>query len=149
MNDGLRGLQTMAQVNEKPHAPQKGLPPVLVKQERKAAQEAIEEAFRQGVWRRDGGKSRASGRKLARSAKGWDQRGEVHHALKRSTHPAGKWNVDRGILLSLTEHALAEAICPHAPAHYMLEIVGPEDLGLPQTFIWRDIHGNETKRRLG
>lgn len=147
---GLRDLQTMAQVNAKPHAPQKGLPPVLVKQDRKAEREAKEQALIDACWLRDNGKSRASGRKLSWNAKGWDQRGQVHHGDKRSTTPERKYDLSNVILLSKTEHALAHARCPHATELlFMLEIVGPEDLALPQTFIWRDKDGKELRRRLG
>lgn len=146
---GLSDLQTMAQVNAKPHAGQKGVPRFLSKEARDAEKTAAEDAFRDGVWLRDEGKSRASGRKLSRKAKGWDQRGEVHHKLKRSRAPERKHDISVALLLSKREHALAETVCLHAPQFFMLDIEGPEDCKMQQFFIWRDIDGNELRRAKG
>lgn len=131
------------------HAPQKGLPRQLVKEEKKKAKVAKDEQFRADVWARDKGKSRASGRKLSRSALDWNQRGEVHHTLKRSTAPEHIYTVSRGILLAKSEHALAGTRCPNAIEFFMLDITGPDDLGELQTFTWRDQHGKVTKTRIG
>lgn len=146
---GIRGLQTMAEVNAAPHAPKKGLPYKLQQEDKKAKKVEAEDACREAVWLRDGGKSRASGRKMSRTAKGWDQRGEVHHVDKRSTHPETKLDPSVQLLLSKKEHTLAEAACPNMPKFYMLDIEGPANRALPQTFIWRDVDGNEKKRTLG
>jgi hypothetical protein len=145
---GVRDLQTMDQVNAKPHARQKGLPYKLQQDDKKEKKKAREDACRDDVWLRDEGKSRASGRRLSRMSKVWDKRGEVHHCDKRSTHPETKYDPSVQLLLSKKEHALAEAACPNMPSRAMLEIVGPENRKLPQTFIWHDVDGNEIRRRV-
>lgn len=123
------------------YAPQKGLPPVLERKERKELQSKIEDDFRKGVQARDKMRSRATGKPLKRSSPDADVLADVHHVLKRSTNPDGEWEIPRGILLSRTEHVMAETRCPNAPDHFLLEITGPDDLGEPQTFTFRDIHG--------
>jgi len=128
-------------------APQKGLPPVLERKERKKLQSKIEDDFRKGVQARDKMRSRASGKPLKRSTPDADQLADVHHVLKRSTNPDGEWEIERGILLSRTEHVMAETRCPNAPDHFLLEIEGPDDLGQPQTFTWRDVHGVVIRRK--
>ena len=131
------------------HAPQKGLPSMLVKKEKKLSKDEKAKAFRDAVWTRDQGKSRASGKKLSRTAMDWDRRGEVHHRLKRSTNPDAVYDVGNGILLSKSEHVLAETRCPNAIEFYLLDISGPDDLKDPQQFTFRDIHGTVTKVRHG
>ncbi len=145
----LKDLPTLAELQATPRASQKGLPTVLRRQERIKSKQVQEDAFRKAVWARDGGKSRASGKPLGRSGTSPERVGDVHHVLKRSTHPEGKWKLSRGILLSRLEHKLAETVCPNDPSHFLLEISGPEDLGKPQLFTWRDVQGVILKTRLG
>ena len=123
-------------------------PRVLAKPLEKKSKEAKHKAFRRAVWIRDHGKSRASGKPLAHSGVDYSAVGEVHHVLARSTHPDKVFEVAIGILLSKSEHQLAETRCPHA-AHMLLEIVGPPDMGLPQRFVWRDVMGKILKERIG
>ena len=137
----------MDQVNAQPHARQKGLPFALQQEEKKLSKKEREAVCRDAVWLRDKNKSRATGRKLSRKGKGLDDRGEVHHCDKRSTHPETKYDTSVQLLLSKREHALAEAVCPNKPSLALLEIVGPADRALPQTFIWHDKDGNELRRR--
>jgi hypothetical protein len=148
---GLFDLPTMAEVDAmrrgKPIA--KPLPHVLAKDEKKKTKAQREKDFRAAVWERDKSRSRASDKPLARSGTDFEKVGEVHHVLKRSTHPEDRLNPANGILLSKREHHLAETACPNAPDKQLLDIAGPADLGQPQTFIWRDIHGKQTKRRVG
>ncbi len=134
-------LPTLAEMRTTRCAPSKGLPPVLERKARKKLQSQIEEEFREGVRKRDHMRSRASGKALQRASVSPDTLADVHHVLKRSTNPDGAWDVARGILLSRTEHKLAETRCPNAPDHFLLEVVGPDDLGQPQTFTWLNIHG--------
>jgi hypothetical protein len=146
----LDDLPTLADLQKTPRATPKGLPTVLVKKAKQQSKKQQERAFLEGVWDRDKRRSRASGRPLVRSGVvDADHLGEVHHVLKRSTNPEGKWDVSRGILLSKTEHTLAETRCPQAPEHMLLEIHGDDDLGQPQVFTWRDVHGTVTKTRHG
>jgi hypothetical protein len=144
-------LPTMAEVeaDRRGQSWPKGLPRPLVKQEKKKAKATLEREFREGVWTRDKKRSRASRKPLGHSGTDWSKVGEVHHVLARSTHPDRIYDVSNGILLSKEEHALAEAMCPNAAGKYLLEINGPEDRGEKQTFIWRDVHGKELRRRIG
>src|SRR5712692_5315558 len=75
----------------------KPLPTPLRKAERKATKAAQERAFRQAVWDRDK-RCRATGAIVARSGSNWDKVGEIHHVLKRSTHPEERLNPANGIL---------------------------------------------------
>jgi hypothetical protein len=144
-------LPTMAEVEEsrKGQSWPKGLPRPLVKQEKKKTKAALDLAFRKAVWARDKSRSRASKKPLVKATTDWSKLGEVHHVLARSTHPDRIYDVSNGILLSKEEHALAETMCPNAAGKYLLEINGPEDRGEKQTFIWRDVHGKELRRRIG
>lgn len=128
---------------------QKPQPHALAKAEKAQTKAQREKAFRDAVWTRDKSHSRASGRPLVRSGTDWKKVGEVHHLLKRSTDPERRLDPSNGILLSKEEHALAETNCPNDPRHCLLDIEGPEDRGQVQTFIWRDVHGNELRRRTG
>jgi hypothetical protein len=149
---GVRDLLTMDEAaalrRGKPIA--KPMPHVLVQAEKVKTKAQQEKAFRDAVWTRDASKSRASGRPLVRSGTTQINRlGEVHHVLKRSTHPEDRLNPANGILLSKQEHALAETACPNAPDTCLLDIQGAADLAQPQTFIWRDVNGEELRRRTG
>lgn len=128
---------------------QKGLPAPLVKAEKAKTKKQAEAEFRAAVWTRDEGKSRASKKPLSKSGTDWKRVGEVHHVLARSTDPDKRLDPSNGILLSKLEHSLAEAHCPNDPKHCLLDIQGPVDRAKPQTFIWRDIHGKQLRRRVG
>lgn len=144
-------LPTMAEVEaERRGKPlTKGLPTPLAKEERKKVKAANEKTFRKGVWDRDKRRSRASRKPLSPSGSDYHKVGEVHHVIPRSLAPERVYDVANGLLLSKHEHQLAEAICPNDPAHRLLDIDGPDDRGLPQVFIWRDVNGKELKRRVG
>lgn len=141
-------LPTLAEVAAQPRNLQKGLPRAITKPEKKKSKELLAQAFRAAVWERDRKRSRASKKPLARSGADYDRVGEVHHVIPRSLAPERVYDVANGLLLSKTEHAMAETTCPNDPAHRLLDIQGPDDRGKPQTFIWRDVHGHETKRRV-
>jgi hypothetical protein len=144
-------LPTLADMaaSRRGQAQPKGIPTPLVKAEKKKTKAQQEKDFRRAVWTRDKGRSRASGKPLAKSGSDYTKVGEVHHLLKRSTHPEDRLNPSNGILLSKDEHVRAETVCPNDPAHCLLDIVGPTDRSQPQVFIWRDIHGTEVRRRIG
>lgn len=125
------------------------MPRVVVKKEKKAKKEASDLDFRKQVRERDKHRSRACGLSVSPTALDWDHRAEVHHRLKRSTHPDERLNVGNGITLTKTEHKLAETRCPNLVEHYMLEITGPDDLGEEQLFTWRSAQGVVTKTRQG
>ena len=86
---------------------------------------------------------------VVRIISAWQRVGEVHHVLKRSTHPEERLNPANGILLSKEEHALAETACPGDPTHQLLDIIGPADLSEKQTFTWRDVKGAVIRTRIG
>ncbi len=127
----------------------KGQPAVLTKVDKKKAKKDNDASFRKAVWERDKSRSRASRKPLGRSGTDFEKVGEVHHVIPRSLAPERVYDVANGLLLSKHEHALAETNCPNDPAHRLLDIEGPDDRGEKQTFIWRDIHGKELKRRIG
>jgi hypothetical protein len=124
-------------------------PAVITKVERKKAKKANEETFRKAVWERDRHRCRATGKPLARSGSDYEKVGEVHHCLKRSTAPELIYEPTNGILLSKFMHRLAETECPGDPSHCLLDIVGPDDRGEKQVFIFRDKDGKELRRRIG
>lgn len=143
-------LKTLAQVNAKPHATPKHAieKSVIVRDDKRKVKKRKGEDFRADVWGRDKARSRASGKPCAKSGTDPHQVGEVHHVIPRSLAPERVYDVANGLLLTRFEHALAETACPNDPAHHYLDIEGPDDRGLPQTFIWRDRDGKETKRRI-
>lgn len=124
-------------------------PAVLTKDERKKSREAQGEAFREAVWKRDKGKSRATGKKLAKSGTDWDTVGEVDHVINRSIAPDRIYDVTNGLLLSKRENRLKKTACPLAPEYHLFEVTGPDDRGQPQTFTWRDKDGTIRKQRSG
>lgn len=137
---------------------QKGnLPPVLARKERKQSKEEQGEAFRDAVWKRDKGRSRATGKKLTRvhpkrggSLVPWDEAGEVDHAIPRSVAPDRLYDVSNGILLSKTENRLRKVVCVAQPEFKVFDFTGPDDRSLPQTFTWRDRRtGKVLKTRIG
>lgn len=139
-----------AELGERRATPKyKMTPAPLVKEAKKKAKVASEVEFRKDVWERDKRRSRASRKPLGRSGTDYHKVGEVHHVIPRSLAPERVYDVANGILLSKHEHALAEAICPNDPEHRLLDIVGPDDRGQDQTFIWRDEQGKELRRRIG
>jgi len=125
----------------------KGLPTPLAKVEKQKAKKLRAEDFRKGVWARDQSRSRASGKRVARSGTDFEKVGEVHHVIPRSLAPERVYDIANGLLLSKHEHHLAETACPNDPAHCLLDIEGPDNRREPQTFIWRDVHGKELRRR--
>lgn len=132
-----------------PDAPKKGLPPVLMKEERKRSKEKLHEEFRAAIWKRDKGICRATGVPLQKSGMDDNRIGEVDHVINRSTAPERIYDTTNGILIAKRLNRLKKTACPEAPEHHMFEIVGPDDRGKPQRFNWRDIAGKITKTRIG
>lgn len=149
-------LRTMAEINARPRAcPKTGLPVALARKERKKSREQLAKDFRDDVWTRDKGRSRATGKKLVRGDErqrgitDWSKLGEVDHAYPRSTAPDRIYDVENGILLSKEENRLRKVVCAQAPEFKRFDYSGPEDRGLPQTFVWRNADGTITKTRIG
>jgi hypothetical protein len=132
-------------------APQpKGLPRMLAKEERQADRDAKADAFRKAIWKRDKGRSRATGQKLVKSGTtDWHELGEVDHVIDRSLAPERLYDLGNGILLSKRENRLKKTPCPRAPEFRMFEVEGPDNRGLPQIFRWRDKDGKVTKETVG
>lgn len=105
---------------------------------RKAVKRTKGNTLIDAVWDRDHDRSRASGKPLDRKGPKF---GHVHHVDKRSTHPETKFDPKVCVLLSEGEHSLAETRCTYDPTKFFLEIEGPKDRGLPQTFTWREPAG--------
>jgi hypothetical protein len=144
-------LPTLGEMRAKPSATPKGqiVPRVIEKAEKKKSKERQHAEFRAAVWARDKSRSRFSRKPLGKSGTDYDKVGEVHHVLARSTHPDKVYDVSNGILLSKSEHALAETRCPQMPEFALLSIEGPADRGEPQTFTLRDLTGKILKTRVG
>ncbi len=128
----------------------KGIPPPLAKEARAAEKAERGEAFRAAVWKRDKGRSRATGKKLVKSGTtDWHQLGEVDHVIDRSLAPERIYDVSNGILLSKRENRLKKVACPRAPEFRMFSISGPDDRAKLQLFTWRDEDGHVTKEATG
>lgn len=126
--------------------PKAGLPTVLAKKARQQSKAQRAKAFREAVWTRDHGRSRATGRRLVRSGTtDWAKLGEVDHAYLRSTDPDKIYDVSNGILLSKEENRLRKVICARAPELKRFDYAGPFDRSQPQHFLWRDDDGRITK----
>ncbi len=136
-------------LQRKPDAPKKGLPPALVKEERKRSKEKQHEDFRAAIWARDKGICRATGVPLQKSGMDDNRIGEVDHVINRSTAPDRIYDVTNGILIAKRLNRLKKTACPEAPEHHMFEISGPDDRSKPQKFIWRGLDGRITKTRIG
>jgi len=147
----LDRLPTLAEVRATQGAPKKGLPPVLEKKARQKSKEAEDEAFRADIWKRDEGKSRATGKPLVKSGTtDWAKLGEVDHAIPRSAAPERIYDRSNGILLSKEENRLRKVRCVEQPEHAVFNYEGPDDRSLPQKFVWRDHKtGKVLKTRIG
>lgn len=133
-----------------PDAKQKGIPRQIEKKATKKSKDDQAKAFREAIWARDKGCSRATGKVLMRGGTtDWDQLGEVDHSVPRSLAPERIYDVSNGLLLSKAENRLRKVPCPQAPEHRMFDYTGPDDRSQPQTFCWRNVSGSITKVRKG
>ncbi len=129
---------------------QKPIPHLLAKEEKAAAKKLNADTFRDAIWKRDGGRSRATGKLLAKSGTlSWDELGEVDHVIDRSLAPERIYDVGNGILLSKRENRLKKTPCPLAPEYRMFQVEGPDDRSLPQLFRWRAKDGRITRETVG
>jgi hypothetical protein len=145
-------LETVDQVAAKRHGKPlvKPLPAPVLKDKRVKAKKITDDDFRKEIWKLDGGKSRATGKKLARSGTtSWHELGEVDHALLRSTNPDRVYDPSNALLLSKWENRMRKVPCPRAPEFKMFDYSGPDDRRQKQTFVWRDEDGKVTKTRVG
>lgn len=125
------------------------VPKQLAKEEKDKKKADKGKAFRDAVWARDKGRSRATGKKLERTAISWDVCGEVDHVIDRSLAPERVYDVSNGILLSKRENRLKKLACPRAPELRMFSVEGPDDRGKEQVFTWRDKDGHVVKTKKG
>jgi hypothetical protein len=146
----INDLPTLGDLQQTRRAPAKGVPHMLVKKARKLTKDEQAKAFRDAVWTRDKGRSRATGKPLVKSGTtDWAKLGEVDHAIPRSLAPERIYEVANGILLSKEENRLRKVACPLCPEEQLFNYTGPEDRSQPQTFTWRDEAGKVTKQRMG
>lgn len=128
----------------------KPLPAMVTKKARQKQKLADDDAFRADIWKRDGGRSRATGKPLVKGGTmEWAQLGEVDHAIPRSLAPDRIYDRGNALLLSKEENRLRKIPCPRAPEFRMFDYTGPDDRRLPQTFTWRDNDGRVVKQRVG
>lgn len=136
--------------NRQAAAQPKPEPTVLAKAAKKKSRDEQAAEFRAAVWKRDEGKSRATGKPLVKSGTiNADELGEVDHVINRSVAPDRIFDVSNGILLSKRENRLKKTPCPRAPEHHLFEIHGPDDRQKPQRFIWRDADGKIVRQTKG
>lgn len=146
----IAGLPTLGELHQQRRAPQKGVPRQLVKQAEKKAKKVNDEQFRNAIWKRDKGRSRATGKPLVKSGTtDWAKLGEVDHGIPRSLAPERIYDLSNGLLLSKEENRLRKVACPEAPEFRMFDYTGPENRALDQKFTWRDKTGKITKTRVG
>lgn len=152
MSPGIGHLLTFDKEDTEPEPVnlQKPLPRVVTKPIKDKAKADKGKAFRDAVWDRDEGKSRATGKPLLRSGTvNPDELGEVDHVIDRSLAPDRIYDVGNGILLSKRENRLKKTPCPRAPEHRMFEVDGPDDRSQLQTFRWRNLDGKVIKETVG
>ncbi len=121
--------------------------------EKKAKQKSKDDQakqFRSEVWKRDEGKSRATGKPLVKSGTtDWSKLGEVDHSIPRSLAPERIYDTSNGLLLSKEENRLRKVRCTQAPEFARFDYSGSDNRALPQDFVWRDDTGKVTKRTVG
>lgn len=124
--------------------------PHQITKEKKAKQKKLDDkAFRDLIWKLDGGKSRATGMPLTKSGLDWKTIGEVDHAMPRSTSPELIYEPSNGVLLSKWENRMRKVACHRAPEFKYFDYTGPSNRRLPQHFIWRDDDGQIIKETRG
>lgn len=128
------------------HPQPKPLPSVVTRKQRKLEKKNAEDAFRDEIWRLDGGVSRASGKRLFRVHRDAGRRGQVAHIKPRSAYPELAFKVSNAVLLSDEEHELSDPRTADARGRSLLEIRGT-NANRSLTFIRRDVDGRELWRR--
>jgi hypothetical protein len=91
------------------------------KRQKRATEHALAKAFREMVWTRDGGRDRATGELVVLGSPLSFLRGEVHHLKGRNVMPEWKYEPMRAVLLSASNHELADA-----RGGYRLKATDPE-----------------------
>ena len=146
----LENLPTKADLDAQRRATPKHAikPRQIARAEKRQSKADKAKAFRDGVWLRDGGKCRATGKKLERAVRlgatteaDLKRLGDVDHSYPRSTHPEHIYNEQFGILLQAWLNYQRKVACVEQPEYRVFdyEPVDPtdDDRGKPQRFIWR------------
>lgn len=148
--DGLN-LPTLAEMQAIRRATPKHaiVPRIIEREKKKADKKQNAETFRKAVWRRDGGKCRATKKHLAKSGLDDLVVGEVDHVIDRSLAPDRVYDVSNGILIAKRLNRLKKVACLRAPEFRMFSIVGPDDRAKRQRFLWRDEDGKVIRETRG
>lgn len=129
------------------------VPAVITRDEKRKAKQKNGDTLRAAVWKRDGGRCRATGVQLSRSGTDPHTVGEVDHSIPRSLAPELIYEPSNALLLSKYLNRLQKVACPEAPEYRMFAYVpvtaGDDDRSKPQRFTWRDTSGRITKERVG
>jgi hypothetical protein len=100
-----------------------------------------ETAFRQAIWRRDGGIDRATGKLLDRVSESWDTLGQVCHLKSRGAYPELKYEISNAFLMNARFHWLSDS-----RGGRLLKILG-EDANAILEFVMTDKAGAVLWRR--
>jgi hypothetical protein len=99
-----------------------------------------ERKFRELIWLRDQGRSRATGQPLERQSDNWGKQGDVCHLQAKGLHPERKYDTSNAFLMERILH-----IASDGRGHYRLKISGNADAEL--IFVMTDKNGQELWRR--
>src|SRR5262245_1712137 len=118
MKADLSQLPTLAEIQaqraSKPNW--KGIPSPIRKDQEKKAKKVTDEEFRKAIWKLDGAKSRATGKRLVKSGTtDWHELGEVDHSVPRSLAPDRIYDTSNALLLSKWENRMRKVSCIRAP----------------------------------
>lgn len=148
----IADLPTLAEMQARPRATPKHLiePRMITKENKAKAKKLSDKEFREAIWKRDEGKSRATGKPLVRGGTTDPHLlGEVDHSIPRSLAPDRIYDLENALLLSKWENRARKIACPRAPEFKLFDYTGPDDRRKPQHFIWRDSDGKITKETRG
>ncbi len=149
-NLGVLNAPTQDDLDRLRERVKKPMPHQVVKADEKKTKADKDAKFRLAVWKRDEGKSRATGKPLVKSGLDWHALGEVDHSIPRSLAPERIYDVSNGLLLSKWENRMRKVACREQPEYRVFDYTGPDDRSKPQRFVWRDPQtGKITKERKG
>ena len=128
----------------------KPIPAILRKADEKKAKKKTDDEFRAEIWKRDGGKSRATGFPLVRGGTTDPHKlGEVDHSIPRSLAPDRIYDLGNALLLSKWENRARKVPCPRAPEFRLFDYAGPDDRRQLQRFVWRNADGKVIRETVG
>jgi hypothetical protein len=128
------------------HAPQKGTPAVIEREDKRKSKKKQGDECRDAVWKRDRGICRATGVRLGHSGSDSHTVGEVDHTLLRSDEPSKIFDPTNCVLISKYLNRLRKVRCRDAGQYLRFDhepvTPGDTDSGNARRFIWRDEAGN-------